>query len=96
MPWVYTLTLVGYRDAWEIKQDWEENIPGNANVIDEYGGVTVRSNGSCVIVSQRNSPEYEEMTDFEYVVSITEHKELPADPEPQELGLGIYCEFDGV
>jgi hypothetical protein len=93
MPWVYTLTLSEYTDAVTIQTDWEENIPGNATVQNDVGGVTV-SGRRAVIVSQRNNPKYKEMDNLSYVDSITEDKEIPKrsdsdfDP-PIDLGNGI-------
>lgn len=88
MPWIYTLQLTEFRVAGKIKHDWENNIPGNAKVEDGYGGVSVHG-ARCVIVSQRNNPEYEEMESFDYVQSITEHKEIPETAEQADLGLGF-------
>lgn len=38
MPWVYTITLAEPVGAGTIQKDWEENIPGNANVQSDHGG----------------------------------------------------------
>lgn len=93
MPWVYTLTLVSNTDALTIQNDWENNISGNAKVNNSHGGVTV-SGRRCVIVSERNNPDFAEMANLEYVSDIFESKEIPSrgtsDFEPPiELGHGI-------
>lgn len=93
MPWVYTLQLTQYQDAGTIQNDWENNIPGNPSVQNDYGGVTV-SGTRCVIVSTRNNPDFAEMENLSYVRRITEDKEIPSrgtsdfDP-PVSLGHGL-------
>lgn len=97
MPWVYTLSLSEDRDAKTVQNDWENNIPGNASVVNDHGGVTVstRINGTvAVIVSQRNNPDFNEMANLRYVESISEHKEIPSRGQsafepPIALGHGI-------
>jgi len=97
MAWVYTLQLTRVKEPDTIHTDWENNIPGNAVVKNDHGGVCVTSRIDgvrAVIVSQRNNPEYEEMETLDYVRSITESKEIPnrGDSEfdpPIELGQGI-------
>lgn len=93
MPWVYTLYLAEPVSASIVQNDWENNIPGNAKVQNDHGGVTITGSVG-VIVSQRNNPDYQEMSTFSYVSSITEEKEIPSrgDSEfepPIELGHSI-------
>lgn len=104
MPWVYTLTLSVPVDAIRIQNDWHNNIPGTAQVLNEYGGVAIRGK-DAIIVSQRNNPDYEAMGDLSYVASIGEYKEIPnsSDAEfevPIELAPGFEIsggqEIDGV
>lgn len=77
MPWVYKLKLADYRDAETIQTDWNENIPGNASVLNDLGGVTVVDT-RAVIVSERNNPEFEDMATLSYVQAISEQKQIPA------------------
>jgi hypothetical protein len=93
MPWVYALTLTDYTDPGQIQTDWKENIPGNASVQNDHGGVTV-SGTKAVIVSTRNNPDFTAMENLSYVSTISESKEIPSrgtsdfDP-PIDLGNGI-------
>lgn len=89
MPWVYKLDLVEFRDAATIQSEWEARTPGNGSVNNRLGGVTV-SGRRAVIVSKRHNPEHENMADLAYVEAVSEHKEIPADPDkPVELGHGF-------
>ena len=94
MPWVYNLNLTEYRNAKEIKDDWENNIPGNANVVNDYGGVSVFGE-KCVIVSERNNPEYEEMEELDYVRDINERKEIQNREDSDfDLPIGLGFGFE--
>lgn len=94
MPWVYTLTLTEYRDAGTVQSDWQSIAAGQ--LAHAYGGVTVIGT-KAVVISTPREPNYADMEGFGYVSSVTEHKELPSNPDgPMELGYGFVCVFDDV
>jgi hypothetical protein len=108
MPWVYTLSFDpdsvprdsnGFPDIDQIQSDWQ-SIAGK-QIAHDYGGVSISDRYISVvgvIVSTPREPNYADMeSNFGYVTSVTEHKEIPSDPDqPMELGHGISCSFDNV
>lgn len=93
MPWVYKVDLKNAVRPEEVQQDWEKQTTGNAIIDNSHGGVSVLGT-RCIIVSQRNNPDFKQMENILYVENITEYKEIPSrgteafDP-PVELGFGI-------
>lgn len=91
MSWIYKLTLTEYRDAGTVQSDWQ-SIAGE-QIAHDLGGVTV-SGTRAVVVSTPREPNYADMGTFDYVTSVSEHKEIPGresedfDP-PISLGHGI-------
>lgn len=95
MPWVYTLELTEFKDAGTVQTDWE--AIASEQIANDYGGVCVShrvGKAIAVVVSAPREANYSDMSNYDYVTSVTEHKEIPKrsgskfDP-PVELGHGI-------
>lgn len=93
MVWVYEVFCRGPVSAARIRDDFDAIAGGNPRIDTDQGGVSTLGRWGIVVTNKR-APKYEEMTQQDYVLDITETRELPdrADPDfsvPVQLRQGI-------